>query len=718
MTRSFTSFPVLPPTHLPLLLLLLLISATLPTSSSLSSSSAALFASSSPYLCVPSYPIVVLSSTTTIPLGQQLTVSGPVYSFSTTLLAGASYSLSFAMYYQNSGHPITTGTCSCSYNLTSQLSQSCGSLTSVDPPSLPPSTSTSFYTVSFPSNATNVGVDFSLIFSCNYAYNGQYGFQDWDVTGLNIQMSPIPSVYQTPGLPACPTSPSSTAPPSSTASPVSSSGGSSSMMSSSVLSSSSSSPQAVQSINLNAQAWGILYDGLGHLYISCTTGKAIWQMTTSGTLLQIFTFAFGLSNPKGLAIDSAGALYVADSGNGRVVKFSNNGTTLQIFTTTNPALSGPSGVVVDASFNLWISDTANSRIVQLYPNGTQGVVVTTSNPSLSSPGGLTFDREGSLIIADTVNNRILKRYINGTIITLYSLVIYPQAVAVDGQNNIFIADSNANRVDQISSTGALLNLFTTSSPALRYPTGVTLDNAGNLYVMDGQYNIRVLVFSNAALPAPSSFSSSSLSFSSSPPLSTISTGSLCLLFYSLPSSVDYPFSVSYSLTVSYNSIAVMGSAGKAVTLVPGSGTRTFTNKYGVTLSTPVTLVPSAGALLYLNSSLPVDAVGLTFNLSSSVQLPGADPTVLHSQLSVYASSGTAVEGGSAGFDKLGQAFLSSVSGFTNSTIAASNVNSLSANYAQCSAPITCQSCKTSRSPQTALTNISTTPSDSGNHEVL
>ena len=46
------------------------------------------------------------------------------------------------------------------------------------------------------------------------------------------------------------------------------------------------------------------------------------------------------------------------------------------------------------------------------------------------------------------------------------------------------------------------------------------------------------------------------------------------------------------------------------------------------------------------------------------------------------------EGGSALLDGLGQAFLSSVSGFTNVTIGANNVNSLSVNYNACRSPIT------------------------------
>ena len=169
-------------------------------------------------------------------------------------------------------------------------------------------------------------------------------------------------------------------------------------------------------------------------------------------------------------------------------------------------------------------------------------------------------------------------------------------------------------------------------------------------------------------------------------------GTLCVLLYSLPGNVDYPWSLATQVQFTYNPTLVNTSLGAAITILGGSGTRTFTNRFGATVSTPMTIAASgtnsADNLLYLGNSLPVDNHGLTWNLSSPVQLPGHGPSTLYSFLNLYNASGVVAEGESSRVDNLGQAVLSNVPGFINTTIGASNVNALAANYASCQAPIT------------------------------
>ena len=170
------------------------------------------------------------------------------------------------------------------------------------------------------------------------------------------------------------------------------------------------------------------------------------------------------------------------------------------------------------------------------------------------------------------------------------------------------------------------------------------------------------------------------------------SSSLCILLYSLPGTVDYPFSVSYQLSFNYTLAPVSTSAGTAVTLLAGVGTRTFTNRFGATASTALTLISSlpssTGPLLYLNSVTPFDASGLTFALASPTQLPGGNPWRYVSLVTVFSSQGVLVENGTGVLDPQGQAFSAGVAGVSNLTIGASNVNTLAANYAQCLAPIT------------------------------
>ena len=198
--------------------------------------------------------------------------------------------------------------------------------------------------------------------------------------------------------------------------------------------------------------------------------------------------------------------------------------------------------------------------------------------------------------------------------------------------------------------------------------------------------------------APSISSSTGSSLPSSPRSSSASTSapsnsaSLCLILYGLPGNVDYPFSVATVVQFSYSPTVIRSSAGTGVTILAGSGTRTFTNRFGASVATSLTIAPSgtnsSDNILYLGSSSPFDQNGLTWILSSPVQQPGHGPSALYTQLNVYnASSGVIVEDGASRFDAVGQAFLSTVPGFNNISIPASNVNSLAVNYATCQAPI-------------------------------
>ena len=166
------------------------------------------------------------------------------------------------------------------------------------------------------------------------------------------------------------------------------------------------------------------------------------------------------------------------------------------------------------------------------------------------------------------------------------------------------------------------------------------------------------------------------------------SASLCMILYSLPGNVDYPWSSATSLSFLYNPTLVSTPSGTAVTIVSGTGTRTYTNRFGVSTSATFSVLMTGTRYLYLNNTLPFDAAGVTFNFTSPLQLPGHGPTVLYSLVNVYNQSGIVVEGAESRVDGVGSAFLSTVPSFMNVTIGASNLNALAPSYATCSAPIT------------------------------
>ena len=151
-------------------------------------------------------------------------------------------------------------------------------------------------------------------------------------------------------------------------------------------------------------------------------------------------------------------------------------------------------------------------------------------------------------------------------------------------------------------------------------------------------------------------------------------------------------STATSLQVSYNPTLRTTAVGTAVTILTGAGNRTFTNRFGVSTVTSFTVatIGTGGAdnLLYLGNTYPVDASGISWTLASPVQLPGQGPSVLFNQTVVSNQSGVVSESGASKVDPLGSVFSSSIAGFTNVTIGASNLNALSVITGSCQAPIT------------------------------
>ena len=180
------------------------------------------------------------------------------------------------------------------------------------------------------------------------------------------------------------------------------------------------------------------------------------------------------------------------------------------------------------------------------------------------------------------------------------------------------------------------------------------------------------------------------------PIQTAS-GYLCFIFYSNPGDVEYPWSSATSVQFTYSTTTITNANGTAVTILSGAGQRIYTNMYGTSaLTTPFTVTAPAitsglapDNLLYLGSAFPVDALGLTWNLSSPIQLPGDGPNAPVSLLKIYKSPfGVVVEGNEERVDSTGTVFLSTVPGFTNVTIGPTDINNLAVLYAACKAPIT------------------------------
>jgi tripartite motif-containing protein 71 len=221
--------------------------------------------------------------------------------------------------------------------------------------------------------------------------------------------------------------------------------------------------------------------------------------------------------PEGIAVDQQGNVYVADTNNDRIQKFSANGTfigKLGRHGVQNGTFKNPEGIAVDQQGNVYVADTGNDRIQKFSANfsgngtfltkwGKHGVK---PDSRFNAPEGIAVDQQGNVYVADTNNNRIQKFSTNGTFLGKFGTFgtndgsfDAPEGIAVDQQGNVYVADTGNNRIQKFSkfsanfsTNGTFLGKFGSfgrEDDQLKYPSAVVVDSQGNnIFIVDTSNN--------------------------------------------------------------------------------------------------------------------------------------------------------------------------------------------------------------------------------------
>jgi sugar lactone lactonase YvrE/type II secretory pathway pseudopilin PulG len=281
-------------------------------------------------------------------------------------------------------------------------------------------------------------------------------------------------------------------------------------------------------------------------YISTVAGTGTSGSVTAGTAT-----SSKLNAPTGVALDGSGNLYIADTGDHAVLKVTTGGTlsyfagtgtsgTVTAGTATSSKLNAPAGVAFDSSGNAYIADGSNHEVLKVTSGGVLSVFAGTgtsgtvtagaaTSSNLNSPTGVAVDSSNNVYIADGSNHEVLKVTSAGTLsifagtgtsgstndnngsAATSALLKTPYGLAVDGSNNLYIADSGNDTILEVTaSTGKIAIIAgvtgsasytgdgsTATSAKVSAAKGVAVDASGNVYIADTSNNrIRFIQISN------------------------------------------------------------------------------------------------------------------------------------------------------------------------------------------------------------------------------
>lgn len=130
----------------------------------------------------------------------------------------------------------------------------------------------------------------------------------------------------------------------------------------------------------------------------------------------------------------------------------------------------------------------------------------TANGDFDTPSGIAIDASDDVYVTDTNNNRIEKFDSSGVFILAFGAsgtgngqFTTPLGIAVDPSGNVYVADSGNNRIEKFDSSGNYLTQWGSSGTGngqFDTPEGVAVDYLGNVYVLDTNNN-RVQKFDNS-----------------------------------------------------------------------------------------------------------------------------------------------------------------------------------------------------------------------------
>ena len=316
---------------------------------------------------------------------------------------------------------------------------------------------------------------------------------------------------------------------------------------------------------------GIAVDSVGSVYFADSYGNSVLKVTTSTGIItrvagvaKVSSIKYSgdngpatkayLHSPRGVALDTRGNIYIADTNNNVIRKVTNS---TKIITTvagtiynaapvngysgdgglaTSARLRAPSSIAVDSYGVMYIADTGNNVIRRVDRTGIISTLAGTgvagysgnngaaTSARLNNPSGVAVDTDRNIYIADTFNHVIRKvtrttgmittvagtgvrGYTGNNVLATSALLAYPQGIALDSKNNLYIADTFNHYIRKVTANTGIITFVAgtgysgysgddhpASSARLNLPYRVAIDSGtGNIYIADSRnYVVRMV----------------------------------------------------------------------------------------------------------------------------------------------------------------------------------------------------------------------------------
>jgi sugar lactone lactonase YvrE len=246
-----------------------------------------------------------------------------------------------------------------------------------------------------------------------------------------------------------------------------------------------------------------------------------------------------LRSPEGIAVDKNGNVYVTEYASSIVRKITADGIVSTLGgkdtelgfadgTLGEARFNRPHGVTVDEHLNVFVTDMKNCTVRKINPSGKVETIAgmpgvqghedgIASNATFNQPEGIAVNSKGYLYIADTYNYTVREISPDGVVKTfagkagemgnadgkgLQSRFNMPLGIAIDGADNIYIADANYDGVTngnctirKISPNGEVTTIAGLAGVAgnadgigkharFNRPVGITVSKDGVVYIAD------------------------------------------------------------------------------------------------------------------------------------------------------------------------------------------------------------------------------------------